>query len=134
MVVDRLIRTTQSAGRINTAYIERLNATFRTRLTPLVRRTRARVRSTATLHTGVYLVGTVYNFCAYHQSLRFEFALLRHQRRWLRRTPAIAAGITDHRWSVQELLSYQVPLPPVLPKRRGRPAKAFLALKKHWLG
>jgi hypothetical protein len=132
-VVQRLIRATQGAGGVNTAYIERLNATFRARLAPLARRTRARIRATATLHAGVYLVGTVYNFCTYHQSLRMEFALLRQQRRWLRRTPAIAAGITDHCWSVQELLCYQVPHPPVLPKRRGRPSQAFLALKKHWL-
>lgn len=132
--VQTLIRRTQGTGGINTAYIERLNATFRARLAPLVRRTRARVRQTATLHAGVYLVGTVYNFCTYTHSLRIELVLPHQQRRWLRRTPAIAAGITDHKWSLAELLGFKVPQPPVLPKRRGRPAKAFLALKKQWLG
>jgi transposase-like protein len=132
--VQTLIQRTQGAGGINTAYIERLNATFRARLAPLVRRTRARVRQTTTLHAGVYLVGTVYNFCTYHHSLRIELLLPHHQRRWLRRTPAIAAGITDHQWSVLELLCFKVPQPPVLPKRRGRPSQAFLALKKQWLG
>jgi hypothetical protein len=39
-------------------------------------------------------------------------------------TPAMAAGLTDHIWSVQILLSYRVaPAPWVVPKRRGRPAK-----------
>jgi hypothetical protein len=132
--VQTLIQRTQGAGSINTAYIERLNATFRARLAPLVRRTRARVRQTGTLHTGVYLVGTVYNFCTYHHSLRIELVLPHHQRRWLRCTPAIAAGITDHQWSVAELLDFKVPQPPMLPKRRGRPSKAFLARKKQWLG
>ncbi len=132
--VQTLIQRTQGAGSINTAYIERLNATFRARLAPLVRRTRARVRQTGTLHTGVYLVGTVYNFCTYHHSLRIELVLPHHQRRWLRCTPAIAARITDHQWSVAELLGFKVPQPPLLPKRRGRPSKAFLALKKQWLG
>ena len=133
-MVQTLIQRSQGAGGINTAYIERLNATFRARLAPLVRRTRARVRQAATLHAGVYVVGTVYNFCTYHHSLRIELLLPHQQRRWLRRTPAIAAGITDHLWSVRELLCFKVPHPPVLPKRRGRPSNAFLALKKQWLG
>ncbi len=34
-------------------------------------------------------------------------------------TPAQAAGLTDHRWSMEELLSHVVP-PTELPKRRGR--------------
>ena len=47
---------------INTAYIERLNATFRERLAPLARRCRALARRTLTLHEGMFVVGTVYNF------------------------------------------------------------------------
>ena len=43
-------------------------------------------------------------------------------RKWAERTPAMAAGLTDHRWSLQELLRYQVPLAAAAtPKRRGRP-------------
>jgi transposase-like protein/IS1 family transposase len=132
--VKALIQASQGLGGINTAYIERLNATFRSRLAPLVRRGRSCVQHVSTLHAGVYLVGTVYNFCAYHDSLRVELLLPHHRRRWLRRTPAIAAGITDHLWSVDELLWFKVPKPPVLPKRRGRPSRAFLELKKQWLG
>ncbi len=54
---------------INTAYIERLNATFRACLTPLVRHSRATVRQVATLEGGMWLVGTAYNFCTPHRSL-----------------------------------------------------------------
>jgi hypothetical protein len=60
-------------------------------------------RQLPTLHASVYLMGTVYNFCTYHHSLRIELTLPHHRRRWLRRTPAIAAGITDHLWTVKEL-------------------------------
>ena len=130
--VSELLRRTQGGGQINTAYIERLNATFRARLTALVRRGRALARQICTLHAGVYLVGTVYNFCTYHTSLRVELVLPGHRRRWLRRTPAIAAGITDHRWTVKELLWFKVPKPPSLPKHRGRPSRAFLALRAQW--
>jgi transposase-like protein len=131
--IERLLHQTQGGGSINTAYIERLNATFRSRLAPLVRRGRALARQMPTLHHGMYLVGTVYNFCTYHDSLRLPLYLSPSRRRWLRRTPAIAAGITDHLWSVEELLSFHVPPPPWQPpKRPGRPSNATKALVAQW--
>ena len=92
---------------INTAYIERLNATFRARLHALVRRGRAPARQQETLHFGMYLVGTLYNFCTGHQSLKGQ-------------TPAQAPGLTDHRWSVLELLGYRVAPPPWTPPKHRR--------------
>ena len=104
---------------INTAYAERLNATFRARLAPLVRRTRAAVHQAATLEAGMWLVGGAYNFCRPHRSLRrLRGADAPPGGRWLARTPAQAAGLTDHRWSLHELLTY--PVPDAVPKRRGR--------------
>lgn len=50
----------------------------------------------------MYLVGTVYNFCRVHASLRVEQRY--QQRRWQERIPAIAAELTEHVWSVAELL------------------------------
>jgi hypothetical protein len=58
--VETLRRRSQGDGVINTAYIERLNATFRERLAPLARRCRALARHTRTLHEGMFVVGTVY--------------------------------------------------------------------------
>jgi transposase-like protein len=131
--IATLLQQTQGGGVINTAYIERLNATFRSRIASLVRRGRALARQVPTLHEGMYLVGSVYNFCTHHQSLRIALDLPNGRRRWLRRTPAIAAGITDHCWSVQELLSFRVPPPPWRPpKRRGRPSNAMKALVARW--
>jgi transposase-like protein len=129
-VTQRLIRgskqqlsTLLPAGQVlNTAYIERLNATFRQRLSSLVRRSRCQLRQTATLSAGMYLVGCVYNFCTPHKSLRQEQA--EGVRKWHQRTPAMAADLTDHIWTVPELLTFRVPpLPFVPPKRRGRPPK-----------
>jgi hypothetical protein len=131
--IDALLQHSQGGGLINTAYIERLNATFRSRITALIRRGRALARQTQTLHNAMYLVGTMYNFCTYHKSLRLPLYLPHDRRRWLRRTPAIAAGITDHRWTVAELLSFRVPPPPWRPpKRRGRPSNAIKALVAQW--
>ena len=131
--VEALLQQTQGGRLINTAYIERLNATFRSRITALVRRGRALARHMPTLHHMMYLVGTVYNFCTYHNSLRVPLYLPHQRRRWLRRTPAIAAGITDHRWTVDELLLFRVPPPRWKPpKRRGRPSNATKALVAQW--
>src|SRR5438093_13374492 len=55
--VETLRRRSQGDGVINTAYIERLNATFRERLAPLARRCRALARHTLTLHEGMFVVG-----------------------------------------------------------------------------
>jgi transposase-like protein len=87
-------------GVINTAYIERLNGTFRERLASLARRTRGLARTVTRLAAGRWLVGAVYNFCTPHESLR-EMA----GKAVRDRTPAMAAGITRRCWRVYELLS-----------------------------
>ena len=79
--VETLLRRSQGDGVINTAYIERLNATFRERLAPLARRCRALARHTLTLHEGMFVVGTVYNFvlrmrvCPMHTRQRLPWRL-----------------------------------------------------------
>jgi transposase-like protein len=102
---------------INTAYIERLNATFRARLAPLARRSRAGAHKQSTLEAGMWLVGTAYNFVWEHRSLGEG------------RTPAMAAGLTDRRFSMEEMLSYPVP-PAELPRWRGRKPKWLLEAER----
>jgi transposase-like protein len=122
--VETLRRRSQGEGVINTAYIERLNATFRERLATLTRRGRALARHTLTLQYGMYLIGTVYNFCTPHASLA-------HAGRGT--TPAMAAGITDHCWTVQDLLSFHVPPPRwTPPKQCGRRSDALKRLIARW--
>lgn len=132
MITD-LIKTSQGNGCINTAYIERLNATFRQRLNVLARRTRNLARKQDTLHAGMFLIGCMYNFCIFHKSLRLPLHLSEKRIYWVKRTPAMAAGLTDYRWSVSELLSFKVPPPRwSLPKRRGRPSTANLKIVQQW--
>lgn len=107
-----LVRRSQGRGDLNTAYIERLNATFRQRLACLARHSRHALQQAQTLTSGMWLVGTVYNLCTPHQSLRRELLIATRwgqHRRWILRTPAMAAGWTDHCWPVGELLRYRVP-------------------------
>jgi transposase-like protein len=98
--VDDLIAMSQTSfGVINTAYIERLNATFRARMPSLVRRTRNLARTVARLRAEMFWSGVVYNFCTVHTSLSA--------------TPAVAAALTDHTWSVEELLFFRIPQEPL---------------------
>lgn len=131
--IARLIEKTQGGGVINTAYIERLNATFRQRLAWLARRTRYLAQQGETLLAGMYTVGNFYNFCEYHHSLRLKLSVGRHGYRWVQRTPAMAAGLADHRWSVSEVFFFKIPPPRWKPpKRRGRHSKRTLELIKIW--
>src|SRR2546421_1273463 len=65
-----------------------------------------------------------YNLCWPHHELSRRAAKVQGIRSEVLLTPAMASGLTDHVWSLQDLLSYRVaPLPWVAPKRRGRPKK-----------
>jgi transposase-like protein len=93
-----LLWSTPGCQVLNTAFIERLNGTFRSRLAVFGRRTRVLARRVVTVERGMYLVGTLYNFCCIHCSLRTADGQ--------QRTPAMASGITEHVWTVSEVLHY----------------------------
>jgi len=132
-MVQDLIQITQGKGVINTAFIERLNATFRQRIHSLTRRTRTIAQHPETLVAGMYLVGCFYNFCDFHHSLRLKLSVGSFGHRWVQRTPAIAARLTDHPWTPAELFHFKVPLPHWQPpKQRGRPSLAMLQLAQQW--
>ena len=120
-----LLWSTPGCQVLNTAFIERLNGTFRSRLAVFGRRTRVPARRVATVERGMYLVGTLYNFCCVHSSLRLADGR--------RQTPAMASGITDHVWTVGELLHYRVAPPGWEPPRcRGRRSRTLQALIDRW--
>ena len=96
-----------------------LTQPMRERLACLTRKCRHAAHRLETIEAGMYLIGCTYNLCFAHHELRnrehFGYPC----------TPAMAAGLTDHIWSVSELLRFKVtPAPWVEPKRRGRPRKA----------
>jgi transposase-like protein len=114
-----VVRRTRGCTVASTAAIERLNATLRERCAAWARRSRHLGQRVDAVEPLLYLMGAVYNFCTEHGSLQ--------------QTPAMAAGITGHRWSVGELVTYRVTPPPWQPpKRSGRPSKHVLALIERW--
>jgi transposase-like protein len=128
--IAAVLAATGTGTGINTAYIERLNATFRACLAPLVRRGRALARQQGRLEAGMYLVGCAYNFCWAHDSLR-QAVPAGAKRKWQGRTPAMAAGLTDRCWSLREVLGTRVPparwkAPRKKPRRRQRAAAPVL--------
>jgi transposase-like protein len=119
--ITAVLAATGTGTGINTAYIERLDATSRGAPSPLTRRGRAIARGAGALTAGMDLVGCASTFCWAHDSLRVA-ADPELGREWQERTPAMAAGSTDHCWTMREWLSQPIPMPPrVPPKRRGRP-------------
>ncbi len=117
----RLLQCSGGGQMLNTSYIERFNGTVRERLATLTRKCRHAAQRLQALETGMYLIGSIYNFCCFHQALSKRTA--GEAQKLLRKTPAMASGLTDHLWSVSELLSYKrAPTPWIKPKRRGRPS------------
>jgi hypothetical protein len=87
---------------------------------------RTRHGSQRVLTAGMYSLGCAYNVCGYHDRLGLA-APENAPPKWPERTPAMAAGLTDCRWTRRERLLLKVPLPPwVASKRRGRPPKQKL--------
>src|SRR5579864_1918472 len=115
---QHLLNMTVGCKQFTTSLIERFNATMRERLAALTRKCRHAAHRLEALETGMYLLGCTYNFCFPHH----ELSQSKHVGSPC--TPAMASGLTDHVWSVWEVLSYKVaPAPWVEPRRRGRPRK-----------
>lgn len=95
VAAEELVSVTQvGAGVFNTAYIERLNATFRTWIPAATRKTRTPAARRRRLEASLFWTAVVYNFCHVHASLDA--------------TPALAAGLADSVWSIDQLLHYRL--------------------------
>src|SRR5467141_2121253 len=90
---------------INAAFVERLNLTIRQHVAAIGRRVTTLCKGEEGLRQQLALYHCYYNFCLPHASLR---QLLPQSepthgsgsaKRWQPRTPAMAAGLTDHVWT-----------------------------------
>jgi transposase-like protein len=104
-------RLTQLGLTLSTALVERVNVTLRQALAPLVRKTSSFCKDRKRMRQRVVLFQGFYNMARPPMSLRQP--LPPHERtrrgamqpRWRERTPAMAAGLTDHVWTFRELLT-----------------------------
>lgn len=104
-----IITEVLSGRQINTAYVERDNLTSRQSNGRLVRKTLSHSKKSHFLGRHLELEDAVFNFVRPHQALRLALPPPTAGRKWQQRTPAMAAELTDHVWSLEELLSYRVP-------------------------
>ena len=106
---ERLIIRRLAGQQINTSYVERDNLTSRQSNGRLVRKTLSHSKKDYYLQRHLDLEDAIFNFVRPHQSLRIRLARSVRGRKWHQRTPAMAAGLTDHIWTLEELLSYRLP-------------------------
>jgi hypothetical protein len=104
------------SGKLNTAFVERVNLTLRQMVAALIRRTWATMQEAPQLLLHLEWWRAYYHFVRPHKSLRQVLAHPRERggkrqpERYRQRTPAMVAGVTSRRWSVRDLLG--LPLPP----------------------
>lgn len=100
---------------INTAFIERLNLSLRQRVAAIGRRSATPCKSEDGLRQQLALFQVYHNFALPHTSLREAMAApvptngSGSVKVWQPCTPAMAAGWTDHVWSLQAVLLFRVP-------------------------
>jgi IS1 family transposase len=128
--LDRVNHVLAARGwQINTAFVERLNLDLRQHVAAVGRRVNTLCKQEAGVRQQVALLHPYHNFCLPHASLR----LPRPQpepthgtgssKQWRPCTPAMAAGLTDHVWSLRDVLLYRVP-PWPQPQARSQVAQA----------
>jgi hypothetical protein len=91
----------------HTAYVERTNLTSRQMNGRLVRKTLSYSKQLAALNAACAWEDWVYNLTRSVDTL--SIAVQIGQQRWKRQTPAMVAKLTNHIWSIKELLMTVVP-------------------------
>ena len=100
---------------ISTAHVESDNLMSRQTSSRLVRDALSFSKAMEDLRLHTALDDSAHNFLRYHDSLRIGLRKPQPTRgkkgtpkRWVRRTPAMAARLTDHRWTMEELMTYPI--------------------------
>ena len=105
---------------INTAFVERLNRSLRQQVAALGRRSATPCKSEDGLSQPLGLFQAYHDFVLPHASVRQALAEpvptngTGSTKMWRPCTPAMAAGLTDHVWSLREVLLFRVPPLPQL--------------------
>ncbi len=103
--VDRINKRMEElpGNKINTSYVERSNLNWRMWDSHLTRKSLMYAKSLRWLKAKFSICVAFYNFIRPHETLsRLD------DRSFRARTPAMAAGITDHQWSILELLTCKI--------------------------
>jgi len=100
---------------INTSFVERINLDIRQHVAAVGRRVNTLCKGADGVRQQLVLFQAYHNFCLPHAGLRLPLAEAvptngtGSAKRWQPRTPAMAAGLTDHVWTLREVLLFRVP-------------------------
>jgi IS1 family transposase len=106
--IEELLEASPVSRRINTTFVERNNLTMRERNRRLTRKTMGFSKEKVPLVESLNLYSAIYHFVKPNGGLKLRLDVIEDNRRWVYRTPMMAAGITDHIWTVEELLTFRV--------------------------
>jgi len=114
--LGRVKQVLLACGRqINTAFVERLNLNIRQHVAAIGRRVNTLCQGEDGLRQQLAVYHVYYNFCLPHASIRQPLLVPEptkgsgSAKQWRPVTPAMAAGLTDHVWSLKEVLLFRVP-------------------------
>jgi len=114
--LDRVNLVLAACGwQINTTFVERLNLDIRQHVAAVSRRVATVCKQEAGLRQQLALYHAYHNFCLPHTSLRQPLAQPEpthgtgSAKQWRPCTPAMAAGLTEHVWTLREVLLFRVP-------------------------
>lgn len=112
--MKRVQQVLSACGRkINTAFVERLNLDIRQRVAAVGRRVNTLSQGEDGLQHQLAVFHVYHNFVLPHASLRQPVPEPTYgtgsAKRWRPCTPAMAAGLTDHVWTLREVLLFRVP-------------------------
>lgn len=99
--------------KINSAFVERLNLDLRQHVAAIERRVNTLCKHEAGLRQQLTVLHVYHNVVLPHARLRVPLPDVAHEtvagKRWQHRIPAMAVGLTDHSWSLREMLMCRVP-------------------------
>lgn len=114
-MIQLLLADSATSTEINTSFVERQNLTMRQCNRRLTRKTNGFSKELSWFEKQLWLSSAYYHFVLPHESLKVPLVEplatkgAGSLKKWAPVTPAMKAGITDHVWTISELLSFRVP-------------------------
>ena len=102
LVLYWMLRRSKVSRKVNTAFVERNNGTDRGQNARKRRKSYAFSKDARLHHAATYFIAYSYNFCWPVRTLEIPEEIGKRRQR----TPAMAAGLTDHVWSLREWLTF----------------------------
>ena len=102
-LLDDCINNSTTSSKINTSFIERSNLTMRQHNKRIERKSQGFSKLKHFFEKQLSLSVAYYNFCLPNNGLKYYF-----EDKTVINTPAMEAGLTDHVWKMDELLSYRI--------------------------